>query len=423
VAFELLTEATAGLKPAALLERARGRELASDELSAEALLTSLLEDNQRRIDAGRRPQFIYTKDSGTLSLERAGSPSEAPSLELQAAFAEALGIPLEGGRPVFLHRTSSREKDVGDIHDTLAALKSAVKESRRAFARELRRRLVEADSGTFEKASVRMLHGLGFRELKVAKRSKDGPLLTARRREGSVELRYAIRVWRASATLDRRTVQDLRRDLGHYSAHVGLLLSPQELRGDVRGEAQASGALVLLWCGDALGEKFLEAKAGVRAVQLEAFEFDEGFLEEARRDAEEAMRRREERQREREARGGTVPDAEEPNPGGGAEEPSAGAEDEGVDAGGEVGDEDLEAARAFVATGGEGGESPAAPGQGQGVGRRRRRRRRGRRGRGLRPEGGARPEGAAGSGGVAESTSPLPPPPPPGPSTEGGGAG
>src|SRR6185295_17148086 len=59
VAFEILTEAGAGLAPGELLERARKKELASDELSIEQLLNALLEDNQRRIDSGRRPQFTY----------------------------------------------------------------------------------------------------------------------------------------------------------------------------------------------------------------------------------------------------------------------------------------------------------------------------------------------------------------------------
>ena len=153
--------------------------------------------------------------------------------------------------------------------------------------------------GTFEKSVVKMMHALHFRELKVAKRSKEGPLLTARKREGSVELRYAVRMLKGNASIDRKMVQELRRDLSHYSAQVGLLVSAGDVRGDARTEAQASGALVMLWCGDALGEKFLEAKTAVTVTQVELFDIDERFFEAARLDAEEAQKRREERQREK----------------------------------------------------------------------------------------------------------------------------
>ena len=401
VAFELLSDSPDGMPADALLEKARERELASKELSAETLLTALLEDNQRRIDAGRRPQFAFSKETRILTLERAGSPSDAPPLELQAAFAEALGIPLEGGRPVIPQRGSYGQAGSEEAAEPLfSAAKAAAKDARKASARQLRARLAEVDIGTLERAAVKMLHGQSFRELKVAKRSKDGPLLTARRREGSVELRYAVRIWRASAPLDRRTVQDLRRDLGHYSAHIGLLLSPQEVRGDARGEAQASGPLVLLWCGDALGEKFLEAKSGVRAVQIELFELDEAFFEEARRDAIENQKKREERQRERQGR----PERPERVPAAAASEapgmdemegapvpPASDAEAEGPDDDDsddeEGGDDDLEAAKAFVAGGPGAAASEGGGAPGSGTGRRRRRRRRGRRGRGPRPEG------------------------------------
>src|SRR5215211_1130036 len=100
VAFEILSDAGAPLTPSALAELARQRELVSEGVSEQEILTALLEDNQRRIDVGRRPQFVLDHQSGTLSLERAGAASETPPSELQAAFASALGIPFEDGRPV-----------------------------------------------------------------------------------------------------------------------------------------------------------------------------------------------------------------------------------------------------------------------------------------------------------------------------------
>jgi len=108
---------------------------------------------------------------------------------------------------------------------------------------------VELDADTFEKAVVKALHGLGFRELKVAKRSKDGPLLTARKRDGSSELRFAIRILRAGAALDRGSVQELRRDLGHRLAMPVVL---EDLAGLAGRQQQWERAARLLGAAEAV---------------------------------------------------------------------------------------------------------------------------------------------------------------------------
>lgn len=390
VAFDLLSEAHASMSPEALLEQARELGYASKELTVESLLTSLLEDNQKRIDAGRRPQFVYGAD-GFVGLERAGTPSEAPSLELQAAFAAALGIPLEGGRPVFAKAAPAEGKDAepkGEGEEgPLVAARAAIKEARKLIARVFRQKLQALEAGTFERATFKLLHGHDFRELKVAKRSKDGPLITARRREGSVELRFAIRLHRSGA-VDRRLVQELRRDLGHYNAQVGLVLSAGDLRGDARSEAQASGALVMLWCGEALAEKFLESHTGVKVQQLEVYEPDEAFFAQMAVEAEEARARREDRQREREGRPSREDRRENGDVADKAESKAASRSEEG--------DADLDAATEFVAGSAAGAaEETAEEGDER---RRRRRRRRGRRGRGPKEEGEAQAaEGAEGA--------------------------
>ncbi|MCP3164151.1 HTH domain-containing protein [Myxococcus qinghaiensis] len=467
VVFEILSDAEAGLRTEVIIERARSKELCAEDLTVEAVLTALLEDNQRRIDAGRRPQYAFNKDSGEVTLERAGSPSEAPSLELQAAFAQALGIPLEAGRPV-LARTAATAVAGEPVVDAalLATLRTSLKDARRAVARGLRKRLGEADVGTFEKSVVKMMHGLGFRELKVAKRSKEGPLLTARKREGSVELRYAVRMLKGAPAIDRKSVQELRRDLSHYSAQVGLLVSAGDVRGDARTEAQASGSLVMLWCGDALGEKFLEAETAVTVTRVELYEVDERFFEAAKLDAEEAQKRREERQREkqkgedespevaaaaasserperperpprekrrrerdrdkREARSGdevevssegaearaggeSASEARESFPAAPVSPPqSSGSEDDEGEDGDDDEDDDLEAASAFVGARPEGGAAEGGDAA-QGDRKRRRRRRRGRRGRGNRAtEGGAAAPGEAGAAPSGEGAAAAP---------------
>ncbi len=344
-------------------------------------------------------------------------------------------MPVENGRVVLRRRDQAPSSSAKPIElapeDTalVQTARQAGKDARRAMARVLRRKLSELEGGAFEKSVVRMMHKLHFREVKVAKRSKEGPLLTARRREGSLELRYAVRLMKGNVQVERRNVSELRRDLGHYGANVGLIVSPGEVRGDAKSEA-LSGALVFLWCGEGLADQFFEAQAGVKVQTIELYEIDEAFFTDAARDAEEAKLRREERSRERDRDGGSgdapVGDraaasegegssgaadspvaAEGTAPSSDAAAPAAASDAEGDD--GDDGEEgDDEGGSGEVAMGGPPALGPDGQPLPAGSGRRRRRRRRGRRGRGNRPEGApGQPGGAPGAQAAgAEGASP-----------------
>jgi ribonuclease E len=386
VAHELLGEADAPLAISEVLRLARERQLASDELQPEALLTHLAEENQRRIDAGRRPTFALDP-RGALMLEH----DDLPVAEVQSAFAKALELPFSDGRIAFKHLPASAAAEPLADDGLVHAAKSAVKEARRATARALRTHLASLEQGTLEKACVKMLHALHFREIKVAKRGNHGPLLTARRKDGGLEFRWAIRIHRGNGPVDRRAVQDCRRDLHHHSAHSSLLIATGDLRSDARSEA-LNGAPVHVWAGEGLAEKFLESHSGVRVVSLELFELDRTFFEEAARGAEESRRRREERHREREEK------PEQPEPSEPAEPAEASADDEDLDDEGEdEGPEETGPEGAAAGAEGAGG-TPGEPGSGER--KRRRRRRRGRRGRGR--------EGAPGTPGTEQAAGGAP---------------
>ena len=119
-------------------------------------------------------------------------------------------------------------------------------------------------------------------------------------RDGSAELRYGVRLLRAQASVDRRAVQDLRREGGRHGAQLALLASPADLRGEARSEAQSNASPpVILWCGEALADRFLEGKTAVWTTPIELFEINDRFFVTAQAEAEEAHRRREDRVRER----------------------------------------------------------------------------------------------------------------------------
>ncbi len=430
VVFEVLSEAEARtMAPGDLLAKARERELISDELTLEQVLLALADDNQKRLDAGRRPQFQYLKPAegaASLLLDAGG---ESVPLELQQAFCLAANIPFENGRAV-VRRERERERDrdrtapMGPVALPVedqglgTAAKHAVRDAKRAVAKVLRSKLAEFDVFTFEKSVVRMLHGHGFRELKVAKRSKEGQVLSARRRDGSLELRLAVRVIKGNRPVERRDVQELRRDLGQYGANMGLICSPGEPRGDAKSEA-LQGALVMLWCGEGLAEKFFEAHVGVNVQSLELYEIDEAFFDKAKLDAEDARARREERHLQK--TGESPPTDREPMPRVIAEVAAQSSEkiseitkveadDDGDDddeEGGEEGTSEVAGAAAV----------PGQPGAEGEAGRRRRRRRRGRRGRAARPDGAPGPEGVSvaaptAPGGDKPETAPTAPTPP-----------
>ncbi len=398
VVFEMLQEGQGTLEASDMLARMKAKELVGDELKISDLFEMLADDNQRRIDGGRRPAFLAAgslEQGIQLSLDSSQTAAQLP-VEIQQAFCLAVGIGFENGRAALkTQRTETRQPalvtisaqdDVSMIQQT----KHAVRDARRAMARNMRRRLAELDAATFERACVKMLHAMHFRELKVSKRHKDGPLVTARKRDGSLELRYAIRMVRGSAAVERRQVQDLRRDLSAASAHVALLLTSGEARGDARSEALSGGPMVMLWCGDALSEKFFDASVGVSVIRLELFELEESFFEQAKKDAEDATKRREERHRDRSAQKRPTVDrsmtepaaqadvfavAELPGP---SEAVIAGDDDDEDDSGDESPSTGPEGAAIEGAAVGEAGDAT----------RRRRKRRRRRRRGAPRPEGG-----------------------------------
>ncbi|HEY3452108.1 MAG TPA: HTH domain-containing protein [Myxococcales bacterium] len=287
VAFEILSQASAAMAAVDIAAAARERDLVSEDLGAEALLHALREDNRRRAEAGRKPAFHIGPD-GEVSVERAAA-GEAPSVELEAAFAYAIGMPLTEGKP-------GAERGPGATR-----LMAQAAEHRRQMLRLVRRRLGDMDAAGFERAAMVLLEAKGFREIKIAKRGKDGPLVMALRKDGLTDLRWVIQLLKGGAEVEREDVEDLRKDLAHFGAQLGIVLSPADVSRDARHDASAGGLVpVLLWCADALSDLYAEAKLGLVSLSVEVLDLDENFYRQCRekgRDEERARRVREERER------------------------------------------------------------------------------------------------------------------------------
>jgi hypothetical protein len=287
VAYEILAGAGRALSLAEIATQGAERLLMPDAFVRDggSLGAALLEDNRRRESAGRKPLFFVDGDAVTLAAQP--EPGERPAVAAAPT------------RPTAAQSAS---------------------ELRRAALAALRRRLRECDAPTVEHLAASLLEKMGFREVKVAKRGREHVIYTARRKMGLTDLRHGIRVVRNGADASRRDVSELRRDLAHYGAQIGVVLSAGEVARDARGEAAAAGQLpIVLLCGEVLAEAF--ADVGLGTVPVVIPEVDEGFFRSAAElaEKEEAARRarREERDRreprEREGREQREPREREPS--------------------------------------------------------------------------------------------------------------
>src|SRR5437016_2510609 len=277
VVFEALAQRQTGAVLAELAADLLHRQLLSDALVRDpgSLVAALLEDNRRRTEVGRKPAFIVDGDRVTLV--------EFPPA---SALLEEVRAPHGGARPMGAAQLGA--------------------EVRRAVVRALRRRVAELDTGAFENLCAALLEKMGMRDVRVAKRSKEGPLYLARQRRGVSDLRVAVKLVRGGREIARADVQELRKDLAHYSAQMGLVLAPGEAGRDARGEASAAGqAPVALYAGEALPEEMIACRVGVTLQSVEVPDVDEAFFAGLSRHREErgdgrARPEQAERRRERE---------------------------------------------------------------------------------------------------------------------------
>src|SRR5712675_1425213 len=272
VVFEWLAQRQSGAPISELSDALFKKNLLSEALVRDpaSLVQALLEDNRRRTEAGRKPVFIV--DGERVTLVEFPAPSAMP--EEARTSHTGLGRPMSAGQ--------------------------LVAEGRRAVVRALRRRVADLETSGFEQLCAQLLEKMGMRDVRVAKRSKDGPLYLARQRRGVSDLRVAVKLTRGSREIGRADVQELRKDLAHYSAQMGLVLAPGEAGRDARGEASAAGqAPVALYAGDALAEELVALRVGVNVQVVELADVDEAFFASAAKGGPSHRDRRERPSEER----------------------------------------------------------------------------------------------------------------------------
>ncbi|HKC61221.1 MAG TPA: restriction endonuclease [Myxococcales bacterium] len=276
VVFEWLAQRQSGAPISDLSDALFKKNLLSEALVRDhgSLVQALLEDNRRRTEAGRKPAFIV--DGERVTLVEFPAPSALP--EEARASHTSLGRPMSAAQ--------------------------LVAEGRRAVVRALRRRVADLETSGFEQLCSQLLEKMGMRDVRVAKRSKEGPLYLARQRRGVSDLRVAVKLTRGSREIGRDDVQELRKDLAHYSAQMGLVLAAGEAGRDARAEASAAGQPpVALYAGDALAEELVSVRVGVSVQVVELADVDEAFFASVAKGGPSTRDRRERPPEERIERG------------------------------------------------------------------------------------------------------------------------
>lgn len=274
----------------------RERDLVEDDLGREALEARLREDDRRREKEGEEPTFAFF-DGGWVGLAGSEAPEEGadplPKLE------EAMARLSRGKRP---------KAPPAAAEPTFASLERLVSDNRQAAVRQLRKKLGELEGDGLGAITQSLLDSMGYRDVRVAKRHREGALLTAKRRMGLLEVRYAIRVLRGGRDVLREDVSELRKDLQSHSAQMGVLVSPADPTREARSEASAAGqGLVLLLCADALAEQLVERGIGTASRTVTLVEYDPVAIaslvgkaapSKARRETSEERKERREKERQ-----------------------------------------------------------------------------------------------------------------------------
>ena len=277
--FDLLGRVGKPLPLFDLAAAVREKELVGDDLGREGLSAMLTAENQRREEDGRRPIFAFHEEEGLVGLHGGPEPATEPQ-DYPALISQALARMAEDRKA---QATPPPAKAAGSVE-------RAAEEQRQRAIRQLRKRLLELDTQGLESIVGVMLAEMGYREVKVAKRHKDGALFLTRRRMGLTEVRFAVRVIKGGRDVRREEIAELRKDMASHAAQMGVVVSPSDPTREARNEAsQASAPLVTLLCADALADQLAERGVGVATRTVRYVDYDEAALRAALRRGPSAL--------------------------------------------------------------------------------------------------------------------------------------
>ena len=155
-----------------------------------------------------------------------------PSLTVQSALVNDNQLRMRRGHRELFVRHSNKRWGLSEWGMTVQTLQkeqqilSLSEECRQEALRKLGKTLLKVKTEALEQITLTMLEGLGYRNIKVSKRSSNGDVFfSADWRQGLSDLRVCIQlVGEAGEELKRDVVTELRGTLHHYSAHEGVII-------------------------------------------------------------------------------------------------------------------------------------------------------------------------------------------------------
>jgi len=151
-----------------------------------------------------------------------------------------------------------------------------IEESNRKARKELLKQIREVLPGDFEDIIGRLLAAIGFEEVEVTARSKDGgidvrgTLVVG----GVIRTRLAVQVKRWRQNIQSPVIQQVRGSLGAHEQ--GLIITTSDFSKGARDEAERADATpVALMNGDQLVALLVESEIGVRRTPVQLIEVGE----------------------------------------------------------------------------------------------------------------------------------------------------
>lgn len=159
---------------------------------------------------------------------------------------------------------------------------SICEDIRRATLDELGDAFQDVPGEAFEQVALILLKRLGYKNIKVSKRSSNNDVfLTAEQEQGFTETRVCIQITgNKSRTVGKNTIKELRKTLDHYSASSGVIIHIGKISNSAVESSQAKGKLPVKLIDRAeFVDLLLQHEIGVHKLSAPIHLIDRGFIE------------------------------------------------------------------------------------------------------------------------------------------------
>lgn len=212
-----------------------------------------------------------------------------PALTVQSALVNDNQLRHRRGHRELFVRHANKQWGLSEWGMTLQTLRkeqqilSISEECRQEALRLLGKTLLKVKTEALEQITLTMLEGLGYRNIKVSKRSSNGDVFfSADWRQGLSDMRMCIQLTGESEEeLTREVVTELRGTLHHYAAHEGVIIHFGDIdKKAVEESREAKLANITLIDRKTFVELIVDQGIGVKRYHTPILVVDNAYIEE-----------------------------------------------------------------------------------------------------------------------------------------------